>query len=235
MAAGCTVVFKPSELSLLSSLAFAEICESELLAEAADTLMVAKFRNNGVSCIAANNVWMHLDGREEFLSRLTERISRMVTVDPLDARTTLGPVRTREQVGRLESVVSGLSRAGASVHRGPRPETDGWYVAPALVVDPPADRPERREEICGPVAVVRSFTDLKEPITDAAATGHGLAGYVCTGDATAGMELHAQLDVGIAGVDLAHPRHAGGPLRRARRQRHRLRRRAGRPRRWART
>ncbi|MGP3956884.1 aldehyde dehydrogenase family protein [Nonomuraea sp. 3N208] len=273
LAAGCAVVFKPSELSLLSSLAFAEICESRLpqgllntvagdgpeitgawledrrvrllhftgstavgrniaqaagqaltsvvmelggrapfivlpdadLDEAADTLMVTKFRNNGASCIAANNVWVHEDVRVEFLDRLAARVSALVPGDPLDERTTLGPVRTREMAGRLETLITALSSAGASVHRGPRPEAGGWYVAPTLVVDPATDSPEWREEIFGPVALVRSYTDLKEPIADAAATRHGLAGYVCTGDVAAGTELLTRLDVGIAGVNVATP------------------------------
>ncbi|WP_327590694.1 aldehyde dehydrogenase family protein [Nonomuraea sp. NBC_00507] len=273
LAAGCAVVFKPSELSLLSSLAFAEICEAELpdglvntvagdgpeitgvwlddrrvrllhftgstavgrsiakaagpaltpvvmelggrapfivlpdadLDDAADTLMVAKFRNNGASCIAANNVWVHEDVREEFLTRLAERVSRLVPGDPLDERTTLGPVRTREMADRLEGAVAALAAAGASVHQGDGPRRDGWYVAPTLVVDPAQDRPEWREEVFGPIALVRSFTDLKEPIADASATAHGLAGYVCTGDAAAGADLLARLDVGIAGVNVATP------------------------------
>ncbi|MEO3806021.1 aldehyde dehydrogenase family protein [Nonomuraea sp. B1E8] len=273
LAAGCAVVFKPSELSLLSSLAVAETCEPMLpegllntvagdgpeivgawlddhrvrllhftgsttvgrtvaqaagaalkpvvmelggrapfvvladanLDEAVDTLMVAKFRNNGASCIAANNVWVHEDVRADFVSRLTEQVSTLVPGDPLDEHTTLGPVRTREIAERLDDLTAALASAGASVHRGPRPESGGWHVAPTLVVDPPTDRPEWREEVFGPVALVRSFTDLKEPITDAAATGHGLAGYVCTGDATAGAELLARFDVGIAGVNVATP------------------------------
>ncbi|WP_433432906.1 aldehyde dehydrogenase family protein [Nonomuraea sp. CA-141351] len=273
LAAGCAVVFKPSELSLLSSLAFAELCESELpegllntvagdgpeitgawlddrrvrllhftgstavgrsiaqaagaaltpvvmelggrapfivlpdadLDEAVDTLMVAKFRNNGASCIAANNVWVHEDIRADFLDRLAERISALVPGDPLDERTTLGPVRTHEMAARLEALIAALDSAGARVHRGRRAEARGWHVAPTLVVDPAADRPEWREEVFGPVALVRSFTDLKEPIADASATGHGLAGYVCTGDAAAGAELLARLDVGIAGVNVATP------------------------------
>ncbi|WP_165977342.1 aldehyde dehydrogenase family protein [Nonomuraea diastatica] len=273
LAAGCAVVFKPSELSLLSSLAFTETCEAELpdgllntvagdgaeitgawlddrrvrllhftgsttvgrtiaqaagaaltpvvmelggrapfivlpdadLDEAADTLMVAKFRNNGASCIAANNVWVHEDVRADFLDRLAQRISTLVPGDPLDERTTLGPVRTREMAARLENLIAAPASAGARVHRGPRPEAGGWHVAPTVVVDPPTDTPEWREEVFGPVALVRSFTDLKEPIADASSTGHGLAGYVCTRDAAVGTELLARLDVGIAGVNVATP------------------------------
>ncbi|RVX41948.1 succinate-semialdehyde dehydrogenase/glutarate-semialdehyde dehydrogenase [Nonomuraea polychroma] len=273
LATGCAVVFKPSELSLLSSLAFAELCESELpegllntvagdgpeisgawlddsrvrllhftgstavgrtiaraagaaltpvvmelggrapfivlpdadLDEAADTLMVAKFRNNGASCIAANNIWVHHDIRADFLDRLAARVSALVPGDPLDERTTLGPVRTPEMAARLEGLVAALGSAGARVHQGRRPESSGWYVAPALIVDPATNRPEWREEVFGPVALVRSFADLKEPIIDASATAHGLAGYVCTGDAAAGAELLARLDVGIASVNVATP------------------------------
>jgi succinate-semialdehyde dehydrogenase / glutarate-semialdehyde dehydrogenase len=280
LAAGCGVVFKPSELSLLSSLAFAELCRAGLpegllatvagdgpvvvgawladrrvrllhftgstgagralareagaaltpvvmelggrapflvlpdadLDRAADTLMVAKFRNNGASCIAANNVWVHEAVREGFLARLRERVSALVVGDPLDEGSAMGPVRTREEAVRLEAAVGALADAGAQAYRGRAPGGPGWWVPPTVVVDPPVAAPEWRREVFGPVAMVRSFADVAEPLADADGTAHGLAGYVCTGDAAAGAELLGRMDVGIAGVNIATPATPEAPF-----------------------
>jgi succinate-semialdehyde dehydrogenase/glutarate-semialdehyde dehydrogenase len=272
LAAGCAVVFKPSELSLLSSLGFAGLCAAELpaglvatvagdgpeissawladprvrllhftgstrvgrtiaaaagrmltpvvmelggrapfvvlpdadLEHAVDTLMIAKFRNNGASCIAANNLWVHQSVRDEVLDLLLARVSELVPGDPTDERTTLGPVRTSQQAERLAGMVGELAESAILVHKGQQGGPRS-FLAPTVVVDPDPGTREWRNEMFGPVAMVRSFRDVAEVIADATSTGHGLAGYVCTADPNAGVKLLARLDVGIAGVNVATP------------------------------
>jgi succinate-semialdehyde dehydrogenase/glutarate-semialdehyde dehydrogenase len=272
LAAGCAVVFKPSELSLLSSLGFADVCAAELptgllatvagdgpeissawladprvrllhftgstavgrriatdagraltpvvmelggrapfvvlpdadLEHAVDTLMVAKFRNNGASCIAANNVWVHHTVRDDVLDLLLDRVSALVPGDPADERTSLGPVRTSRIAEQLAGVVAELA-GSALVHSGPELDGPGSFVAPVVAVDPDPGTPAWREEVFGPVAMVRSFHDVAEVIADATSTGHGLAGYVCTSDPAAGARLLSELDVGVAGINVATP------------------------------
>ncbi|MFV2176283.1 aldehyde dehydrogenase family protein, partial [Actinomadura sp. LOL_011] len=178
--------------------------------EAVEALMVAKFRNNGASCIAANNVFVHRSRYEAFVERLGERVASLRVGDPRDASTDLGPVVNADQRDRLTGLTADAEARGARVRNGPRPPAEGFFVRPA-VVECLEDDPLWSDEIFGPVAAVRPFTDEGAVVEEINGWGYGLGGYVCDVPERA-HALAARLRIGIVGVNNGAPNNPRVPF-----------------------
>ncbi|MGH3356179.1 MAG: aldehyde dehydrogenase family protein [Nocardioidaceae bacterium] len=179
------------------------ICDDADLEVAVEALMVAKFRNNGASCIAANNVFVHASVYDTVLESLAARITALRVGDPRDPTTELGPLLRRHHVDRLERLVSQAEGDGCRVWTGAAPAT-GWFCAPSLVEAHP-DSALWREEVFGPVCVVRPFDDEDAVVGEVNGWRTGLGGYVVSSSAEHAVELAARLRVGIVGVNNGAP------------------------------
>ncbi|WP_298325188.1 aldehyde dehydrogenase family protein, partial [Haloactinopolyspora sp.] len=171
---------------------------------ALDALMVAKFRNNGASCIAANNVFVHEAHYPDFLEALRTRISGLTTGDPTDTGTDVGPMLRRSHVERLDHLVETAESDGCRVDRAPLPDSPGFFVAPALV-EVTSDTAVWNEEIFGPVCAVRPYTDEDAVVAEVNSWRTGLGGYVMSADAEHAAQLSARLAIGIVGVNNGAP------------------------------
>lgn len=181
------------------------VLEDADVEKAVDQLMVAKYRNNGASCIAANNVWVHRRVWELFVAAYLERSLKLRLGDPLDEAVDLGPVRTPEHVERLGGLIEEARATASETMEGDRPSGDGFFVPPAVLVEPDPATRLWREEIFGPVTPVRPFTDIEEVIEDCRASAYGLAGYMCTTDPGRALELGERMEIGVLGVNVPAP------------------------------
>lgn len=179
--------------------------------DAADTLMVAKFRNNGASCIAANNVFVHESSYDEIVSALRDRIAGLEVGSPVAETTDLGPMIRPAERDRLEALVAQARTAGARVTRGDSPQ-HGWFVAPTLIEVQDAEVQAWSEEIFGPVCVVKPFADLDEVIAEVNGWNSGLAGYVMSSDSELAMSTASRLRVGIVGINNGAPNSPDVPF-----------------------
>lgn len=172
--------------------------------EALETLLIAKFRNNGASCIAANNVFVHESLFPRMFDRLADRISSLRVGDPMDATTELGPLLQPAYVDRMARLVGEAEQNGCRVVRGSAPSDAGYFCAPALV-DVTADIPLWTEEVFGPVLGIRAFSDIDTVVGEVNSWRIGLGGYVVSSDARSALDLAERLRIGIVGINNAAP------------------------------
>jgi succinate-semialdehyde dehydrogenase / glutarate-semialdehyde dehydrogenase len=169
---------------------------------ALDGAMVAKMRNAGEACTAANRFYVEASVADEFGRRLAERMSALRVGPGTEDDTQVGPLVNEEAAAKVHELVTGTVDAGGRVVvGGTRPERDGYYYEPTVLTDVPAGAPILAEEIFGPVAPIVTFTDEAEAVRMANDTEFGLVSYVYTGDLARGLRLSEALDSGMVGLN----------------------------------
>ena len=159
---------------------------------AVDGAMVAKMRNIGEACTAANRFYVHEDVAAEFTSRLADRM----------AAAEIGPLIDEAAVTKVEQLVADAVRRGATVHTGgTRREGPGHFYEPTVLSGVPDDAAMRHTEIFGPVAAVTTFTTEADVIARANDTEHGLVSYVYTENLARGMRVATALRAGMVGLN----------------------------------
>ena len=170
--------------------------------EAVAGAMVAKFRNGGSACTAANRFFVHSSVVDEFAERFAAQMRRLVVGPGIDEATRLGPLvnaRTRDKVSAL---VAGALRDGAhALVGGSAPDRLGYFFDPTLLVGVAQSSSILVEEIFGPVAPVVAYDDVDEAVQLANATEYGLAAYVYSGDLRRGLQVAERLDCGMVGLN----------------------------------
>jgi succinate-semialdehyde dehydrogenase/glutarate-semialdehyde dehydrogenase len=181
---------------------------------AVEGALLAKFRNTGQSCIAANRFVVHDDVYEEFVGALAARVDAMTVGDGLaDPTPDLGPVIDQSRVEAVGSLVSEAISLGATHLTRDRDLPDGGtYVAPTLLGDVPDTAGIATQEVFGPAAAVFRFRDTAEAIGRANATEMGLAGYLWSRDVSRCWRAAEHLEAGIVGVNNALPSVAFAPM-----------------------
>ncbi|MBI2244606.1 MAG: NAD-dependent succinate-semialdehyde dehydrogenase [Nocardioides sp.] len=169
---------------------------------AVDGAMIAKMRNAGEACTAANRFYVHTDVADEFSRRLAERMAALRLGPGTADDTEVGPLVNDESAAKVDELVRGAVSAGARVVvGGRRPEREGYYYEPTVLLDVPVDAEILGEEIFGPVAPVVTFTDEDDAIRMANETEYGLVSYVYTRDLARGMRVSERLDSGMVGLN----------------------------------
>lgn len=176
------------------------------LAKAVSFLAVAKYRNNGQSCIAADQVWVPRQLVEEFTRLFVQASESLVIGNPLDEATSLGPLAKPTDPERISALVRDAEAHGASVIEAKvAVPTSGHFVAPAICVNPPPQARIVHEEIFGPVAAIRTYDEIGEAIAAVRESPHGLGGYVAGTNIGRAAETGRRLSVGIVGINTATP------------------------------
>jgi succinate-semialdehyde dehydrogenase / glutarate-semialdehyde dehydrogenase len=164
--------------------------------------MVAKMRNAGEACTAANRFYVEASVADEFGHRLAERMAALVVGPGNAAGTQVGPLVNAAAAAKVDDLVSGAVAAGARVLTGgKRPDRPGCYYEPTVLSDVPPHAAILREEIFGPVAPIVTFAAEQEAIDAANATEYGLACYVYTGDLARGLRVSEALEYGMVGLN----------------------------------
>ncbi|MFV2088360.1 NAD-dependent succinate-semialdehyde dehydrogenase [Micromonospora sp. LOL_021] len=169
---------------------------------AVEGALLAKMRNGGQACTAANRFYVHRSVVDEFVARLGTALHRWRMGSGLDPKVRLGPLinaAAREKVGELVDATVG---AGGRVHTGGRPSAgDGFFYPATVLTDVPGEAAVLTEEIFGPVAPVVAFDTEQEAVTMANATEYGLVSYLYTRDMGRGLRVAEQLESGMVGLN----------------------------------
>jgi succinate-semialdehyde dehydrogenase/glutarate-semialdehyde dehydrogenase len=169
---------------------------------AVEGAQVAKLRNMGEACTAANRMLVHADVADDFARRLAERFGALQVGDGTAEGTDIGPLITSDAREQVHALVTDAVAAGASVATGGEvPPGPGWFYPPTVLVDVPASATIVREEIFGPVAPIVTFRTDEEALALANDAEVGLAGYVFTSDMDRVLDLADRLEVGMIGVN----------------------------------
>jgi succinate-semialdehyde dehydrogenase/glutarate-semialdehyde dehydrogenase len=178
------------------------VFEDADLDAAIEGAMIAKMRNGGEACTAANRFFVHADVAEEFSQRLAERMSAMRVGPGIADDTQVGPLVNEDTVTKVTDLVRGaLDAGGRLVVGGTRPDRPGYYYDPTVLTDVPPSAPILREEIFGPVAPIVTFTEEAEAIRLANDTEFGLVSYVFTGDLARGLRVSEAMESGMVGLN----------------------------------
>jgi succinate-semialdehyde dehydrogenase/glutarate-semialdehyde dehydrogenase len=169
---------------------------------AVDGAMVAKMRNMGEACTAANRFLVHESVAEDFARKLGERMGALTVGRGQDDGVDVGPLINADAVQSVGELVTDAVHDGATlVTGGSAPNGPGWFYEPTVLLDVPADAAINAEEIFGPVAPITTFETEQEAITRANATEYGLSSYVYTRDLARTIRLAEALEFGMVGVN----------------------------------
>src|SRR3954452_20290323 len=169
---------------------------------AVDGAMIAKMRNMGEACTAANRFLVHESVAREFADLLGRRMGALTTGRGQSAGTDVGPLINADAVQAVGQLVSEAVQDGAElVTGGEAPEGPGHFYAPTVLLDVPAGTRIVREEIFGPVAPITTFSSDDEAISLANETEYGLASYVYTRDLARTVKVAEALQFGMVGVN----------------------------------
>ncbi len=180
---------------------------------ALDALMVAKFRNGGQSCIAANRVLVEEGIVDEFLVRASERVRNLRVGYGLDPGVAVGPMideAGREKV--LDHIQDAIAHGARVAVGGAALPGKGYFVEPTVLGGVNLDMKVMHEETFGPVLAVSSFRTEREAVGTANGTEFGLAAYLFTRDASRAWRVAEALDYGIVGLNDGLPSTAQAPF-----------------------
>lgn len=164
--------------------------------------MIAKMRNAGEACTAANRFYVEAPVAEEFARALAGRMGALTVGPGTDPDTQVGPLVNEAAVTKVDELVRGALDEGATaLLGGGRPEGTGCYYLPTVLVGVQPDAAILREEIFGPVAPIVTFTEEADAIRWANDCEYGLVSYVYTGDLARGMRVSEALESGMVGLN----------------------------------
>jgi succinate-semialdehyde dehydrogenase / glutarate-semialdehyde dehydrogenase len=283
IAAGCTMVWKPAQLTPLSALAFAQLLEEaglpggvlnlvtssssssvaepvisdprlrklsftgstevgrKLIAQSADNVlkvsmelggnapflvfddadldaaiegaMIAKMRNIGEACTAANRFHVASSVAEEFTDKLAQRMGKLRVGRGTEDGVDIGPLIDDDQRGKVSELVEdALGKGAKAVVGGAAVDGAGYFYEPTVLGDVPQEARLLKEEIFGPVAPVASFDSTEDAIAAANDTEYGLVAYVFTRDLKRALTVCEGLDTGMVGLNQGMVSNAGAPF-----------------------
>jgi succinate-semialdehyde dehydrogenase/glutarate-semialdehyde dehydrogenase len=163
--------------------------------------MIAKFRNTGQSCVAANRFILEAPIAEVFTQRLVAQVARLKVGHGSDEGVDLGPVIDDAAVEKLGKLVGDALARGATLLHGAPPEGTSHVVAPIVVSGVTPDMAIWREEIFGPVVALRTAADEADAIAQANDTDAGLVAYFYTRDGARQTRVAEALEAGMIGIN----------------------------------
>ncbi len=176
------------------------------LDQAVESAMVAKYRNTGQSCIAANRIYVQEEVYPEFLQRFTQKARELKVGDGLEPGVQVGPLINQEGLNKaLEHIADAQLKGASCLCGGKRLDRPGWFLEPTVLAHVPAEATCMSEETFAPVAAVCSFKTESEAIERANSSPFGLSAYACTRDIGRIFRLIEALEAGTIGINDGAP------------------------------
>ena len=170
--------------------------------KAVDGAMLAKMRNMGEACTAANRFYVHESLADEFSAALARRMGALTLGKGTKKGVDVGPLVDEKARDKVSALVDDAVAKGAKVLvGGSAPKGAGWFYSPTVLADVPTDADMAREEIFGPVAPVTTFRTDAEAIRLANDTEYGLVAYLFTRDLSRAIAMSEALEYGMVGVN----------------------------------
>ena len=199
LAAACAPTIKRLGLELGGNAPLLVFDDADL-GKAVEAALVAKFRNGGQSCVAANRIYVQKGIKDRFVAAFAEKVGAMKAGDGFDADSNIGPLINAAGVAKVaehrdEATQNGARIVAQGTGQGER------IFAPTLVADVARDALVTREETFGPLAAVIDFATVEEGLKLANATPFGLATYLCSEDPSTIARVSRGLEAGMVGIN----------------------------------
>lgn len=170
--------------------------------KAVEGAMLAKMRNIGEACTAANRFIVHESVAEEFGSKLTQKMQALSVGRGTEDGVDVGPLVEAKQRDKVAELVDDAVGKGATVLTGgSAPEGEGYYYSPTVLSDVPLGARLAKEEIFGPVAPIFTFTEEADALRMANDTEYGLVAYAFTSDFSRAVRVYEGLETGMVGLN----------------------------------
>ncbi len=180
---------------------------------AVEGALLAKMRNTGQSCIAANRLFVQRAIYQPFLDAFVEKVKALKVGEFAEPGVEIGPLidepALRHALGLVEDAVN---RGARLLCGGRRLERKGFFFEPTVLADVPAEASCRREEVFAPLAPVAAFDTEEEAIRLANDTVHGLSAYAFTRDTARIFRLMENLEAGMIGINDGLPTTSNAPF-----------------------
>ena len=180
------------------------------LEAAVEGAMLAKLRNGGQSCVAANRFLVEEPVAQEFATLFAERMSRVRLGPGIDPASQLGPLINTVQRDRVAGLVDDAVSCGARVLTGGSAE--GTFFPATVLADVPASARINQEEIFGPVAPISTFSGEEMALSLANDTGFGLVAFLYTGSLDRAVRVSERLEAGMVGLNRGLVSNAAAPF-----------------------
>lgn len=178
------------------------VCHDAELEDALDGAMLAKMRNSGEACTAANRFYVHKDLYKGFTDGIVKRMAAIKLGEATDPQSTLGPMVNEKSVAKIAELVDDAVAKGAKILLGgQRLNRPGYYYPPTVLADVPDNAEMIHDEIFGPVVALQAFDDEDTAIAKANDTEYGLAAYVYTRDIRRGFKLCEKIEAGMIALN----------------------------------
>ena len=178
------------------------VFEDANLDKAVEGAMLAKLRNMGEACTAANRFIVHESVAAEFSKKFAEKMSALKVSRGTEDGANIGPLIDEKSRTGVHALVSDAVSKGAKVLTGGAvPTGEGYFYPPTVLADVPANAEILKEEIFGPVAPVITFKTEDEAVKLANSTEYGLIAYAFTQNLNRGLRLAERLEVGMFGLN----------------------------------
>ncbi len=178
------------------------VFEDADLDEAVEGAVIAKMRNIGEACTAANRFHVAESIAPQFAEALAEKLGAMKVARGTDPDSEVGPLIDDDQRSKVAELVEDAVNRGARVLCGGRAvDGRGYFFEPTVITDVPADARLLREEIFGPVAPIKGFKDEDEAVAAANDTEFGLVAYLYTRDIKRALRVAERLETGMLGLN----------------------------------
>jgi len=183
------------------------------IADAVAGAMIAKMRNGGEACTAANRFYVQRGVYEEFTKQLVAKMGAVKLGEGSSPDTGCGALINRAAVTKIEQLVADAVGKGARVLLGgTAPSRRGFFYPPTVLADVPAGAEILKQEIFGPVATLVPFDSVDEAIALANDTEYGLVAYVYTSDLKTGLRVSERLDSGMIALNRGLVSDAAAPF-----------------------
>jgi succinate-semialdehyde dehydrogenase/glutarate-semialdehyde dehydrogenase len=178
------------------------VFEDADLEAAIEGAMIAKLRNIGEACTAANRFYVADSIAAEFAERLADRMRGLKVGRGTDEDVDIGPLINDDQLSKVDELVQDALAKGAKPLVGAEPvDRGGYFYAPTVLTDIADEARLLKEEIFGPVAPVKGFADEAQAIRQANDTEYGLVAYLYTRDLGRAVRVMEQLEYGMVGLN----------------------------------
>ncbi|MGI8678172.1 MAG: NAD-dependent succinate-semialdehyde dehydrogenase [Jatrophihabitans sp.] len=169
---------------------------------AVEGAMLAKMRNGGQACTAANRFLVAESVAEEFASKLAAKMGELTLGAGTDEDTQLGPmINAKQRDGIADKVTRTVDAGAEAMLGGSAQDGPGYFYPPTVLTGVPRDSAVATEEVFGPVAPIITVRDDEDALTVANASELGLTGYVYTRDLARGLRICERLEVGMVGLN----------------------------------
>ena len=197
----CAPTIKKLGLELGGNAPFIVFDDADLDA-AVEGALIAKFRNNGQTCVCANRLYVQEGVYDAFAAKLATAVGKLKTGNGFDEGVVLGPLIDEAALGKVEEhVQDAVAKGGKVAQGGKRHALGGTFYEATVITGVTSDMAVAREETFGPIAPLFSFKDEADVIRQANDTEFGLASYFYAKDLARVFRVAEALEYGMVGVN----------------------------------